>query len=65
MAADFGSSKPTVSDLAADLANGRTTSRELVEAALARIADPAGEGARTFVKVYGENARAVVQFTER
>jgi aspartyl-tRNA(Asn)/glutamyl-tRNA(Gln) amidotransferase subunit A len=45
-------------DLAADLANERTTSRELVEAALAQITDSAGEGARTFVKVYAESARA-------
>jgi aspartyl-tRNA(Asn)/glutamyl-tRNA(Gln) amidotransferase subunit A len=50
--------KPTVLGLAADLAAGRTTSRALVEAALARIADPAGEGARTFTKVYAEHARA-------
>lgn len=33
-----------IAELAADLAAGRTTSRELTEAALARIADPAGEG---------------------
>src|SRR5690242_11826252 len=50
--------KPTVLGLAADLAAGRTTSRALIEAALARIADPAGEGARSFVKVYAESARA-------
>jgi len=49
--------KPTVLGFAADLAAGRTTSRELVEAALARIADPAGEGARTFTKVYADHAR--------
>src|ERR1700686_3810570 len=50
--------KPTVLGLAADLAAGRTSSRALIEAALARIADPAGEGARSFVKVYAESARA-------
>jgi aspartyl-tRNA(Asn)/glutamyl-tRNA(Gln) amidotransferase subunit A len=48
---------PTVLDLAADLAAGRTTSRALVDAALARIADPAGEGSRTFTKVYAGSAR--------
>jgi aspartyl-tRNA(Asn)/glutamyl-tRNA(Gln) amidotransferase subunit A len=48
---------PTVLGLAADLAAGRTTSRALVEAALARIADQAGEGARTFTKVYADQAR--------
>ena len=39
--------KPTVLGLADDLAAGRTTSRALVEAALARIGDPAGEGCAT------------------
>ena len=50
--------KPTVLGLAADLAAGRTTSRALVDAALARVANPAGEGARTFTKVYAVEARA-------
>src|SRR5436853_1867721 len=49
--------RPTLASLAADLASGRTTSRELVEAALARIADPAGEGKRAFVNVYEDSAR--------
>jgi aspartyl-tRNA(Asn)/glutamyl-tRNA(Gln) amidotransferase subunit A len=48
----------TVEALAADLAAGRTTSRALVETALARIAEPSGEGARAFMKVYAESARA-------
>jgi aspartyl-tRNA(Asn)/glutamyl-tRNA(Gln) amidotransferase subunit A len=50
--------KPTVLSLAEDLAAGRTSSRALIEAALARIADPAGEGTRSFVRVYAENALA-------
>jgi aspartyl-tRNA(Asn)/glutamyl-tRNA(Gln) amidotransferase subunit A len=50
--------KPTVLSLAAQLAAGRTTSRALTEAALARIADPSGEGARTFTKVYRDQALA-------
>lgn len=49
--------RATVLDLAAELDAGKTTSRELVEEALARIADPAGEGRRSFVKVYTEQAR--------
>ncbi len=49
---------PTVASLFADLAARRTTSRALVEDALARIADPAGEGDRTFLKVYARTARA-------
>jgi aspartyl-tRNA(Asn)/glutamyl-tRNA(Gln) amidotransferase subunit A len=56
---------PSVLHLAEDLAAGRTTSRELVEAALARIADPAGEGARTFTKVYGDGARAAADAQDR
>jgi aspartyl-tRNA(Asn)/glutamyl-tRNA(Gln) amidotransferase subunit A len=48
----------TIDDLAQSLADGQTTSRALVEDALARIADPAGEGARTFIKVHAEQARA-------
>jgi aspartyl-tRNA(Asn)/glutamyl-tRNA(Gln) amidotransferase subunit A len=65
MPADLASSRTSVLDLAADLANGRTTSRELVDAALARIADPAGEGTRTFVKVYGDTARAAADAQDR
>jgi aspartyl-tRNA(Asn)/glutamyl-tRNA(Gln) amidotransferase subunit A len=55
----------TVAQLGADLAAGRTTGRELVEQALARIADPAGEGVRAFLKVYGENARADAEYSDR
>src|SRR5436305_2070467 len=44
----------TVLDLAEALAAGRTSSRDLVEAALARVAAPDGEGARTFVAVYAD-----------
>ncbi|MGV7214614.1 amidase [Bradyrhizobium sp. UFLA05-112] len=42
---------PTLAKLAEDLESGRTTSRKLVEECLARIADPAGEGQRTFIHV--------------
>ena len=55
----------TVAQLAADLAAGRTTSRRLTEEALARIGDPAGEGARAFVKVYAESALAAADFSDR
>jgi aspartyl-tRNA(Asn)/glutamyl-tRNA(Gln) amidotransferase subunit A len=49
---------PTLAALTADLAAGRTTSSRLVDEALARIEDPAGEGARTFTKTYAVAARA-------
>jgi aspartyl-tRNA(Asn)/glutamyl-tRNA(Gln) amidotransferase subunit A len=42
---------PTLAALADDLDAGRTTARKLVEACIARIADPAGEGQRTFIHV--------------
>jgi aspartyl-tRNA(Asn)/glutamyl-tRNA(Gln) amidotransferase subunit A len=54
-----------VASLAADLAAGRTSSRALVEAALARIADPAGEGKRVFLKVYAERARTAADAQDR
>jgi len=53
--------RPTLGRLAADLAAGRTTSRALVEEALARISDPTGEGSRVFVKVYTDAARAAAE----
>jgi len=55
----------TVAQLAADLAVGRTTSRRLTEQALERIADPAGEGKRAFLKVYAESALAEADFSDR
>ena len=55
----------TVAALAADLAAGRTTSRALVETALERIALPAGEGARAFIKVYADSARADADQADR
>jgi aspartyl-tRNA(Asn)/glutamyl-tRNA(Gln) amidotransferase subunit A len=51
----------TIHDAAAALASGATTARALVEASLARIADPAGEGARAFSKVNAEPARAMAE----
>ena len=48
----------TLNDLAAALAVGKTTARQLVEDCLARIADPAGEGPQTFIKVHATAARA-------
>ncbi len=55
----------TVAQLAADLAAGKTSSRDLVEQALARIEDRAGEGSRTFLKVYADSARAEADHSDR
>ena len=48
----------TLPELAAALATGRTTSLMLVEQCLDRIAEPGGEGARTFIRVRADQARA-------
>jgi len=50
---------PTLSSLACDLANGATTSRKLAEDCLARIEDPAGEGARAFIRIDAARVRAI------
>ncbi len=47
---------PTLEQLAADLALGRTTSRKLVEDCLDRIDDPTGEGVRAFLHVARKEA---------
>ena len=49
----------TIEQHASTLADGSTTSRALVEQCLDRIADPSGEGARAFIKVHAEQARAM------
>lgn len=55
---------PTLAELARQLADRKTTSRALVEASLAAIADPAGEGARAFTAVDAEGARAAADFAD-
>ena len=55
---------PTLNDTAAALQQGRASSVELTEAALARAADPAGEGARVFTHVYAEQARAAARASD-
>src|SRR5258706_14155591 len=45
-----------IAALAQELAEGKTTSRKLVEAALRRIADAGGEGGRVFTKVHAQGA---------
>ena len=54
-----------IDELAQALAEGTTTSRTLIEDSLARIADPMGEGKRTFIKVHAEQARAMADATDR
>src|SRR6266568_764788 len=54
-----------IASLARDLAEGKTTSRELVEAALARIADAGGEGGRAFTKVHAQGALLAADVSDR
>ena len=46
----------TLPELSRDLALGKTTSEKLVLSCLENIADPLGEGARAFIKVYADTA---------
>ena len=55
----------TVACLAADLAAGKASSRELVEQALARIADASGEGGRAFLTTYADTARSEATLADR
>jgi aspartyl-tRNA(Asn)/glutamyl-tRNA(Gln) amidotransferase subunit A len=55
----------TLAELARSLKAGATTSRRLVEECLARIAEPKGEGPRTFLKVHAEAARAAADYYDR
>jgi len=48
-----------IDELAQALADGTITSRSLIEESLAKIADPGGEGARAFIKVHADQARAM------
>jgi aspartyl-tRNA(Asn)/glutamyl-tRNA(Gln) amidotransferase subunit A len=51
--------------LADSLAAGQTTSRELIESALDKISDPAGEGTRVFIKMHAEQARAAADASDQ
>jgi aspartyl-tRNA(Asn)/glutamyl-tRNA(Gln) amidotransferase subunit A len=55
----------TVAQLTRELDTGRTSSRELVEEALARIGAPDGEGKRAFLQVHAESARAEADHCDR
>ncbi len=55
----------TVTQLSRDLEAGKTSSRALVEQALARINDPQGEGKRAFLQVYAERALADADYCDQ
>lgn len=54
----------TLAALADDLATGRTSARKLVEECLGRIADPAGEGQRAFIRVDKDAALQAADATD-
>ena len=54
----------TLAELSRELANGKTTSEALTRGCLEKIADPAGEGARAFIKVYAEAALAAARASD-
>jgi aspartyl-tRNA(Asn)/glutamyl-tRNA(Gln) amidotransferase subunit A len=56
---------PTLATLADDLAHGRTSARKLVDECIARIADPSGEGIRTFIHVDREAAIEAAEAMDR
>lgn len=56
---------PTLAHLAVQLSRQQTTGRQLVTDCLTRISSNAGEGARVFLKVYGEQALATADFYDR
>src|SRR4030081_1101357 len=56
---------PTLSTLADDLENGRTSARKLVDACLAKIGDQAGRGARVFIHVDAEAAIEAAEAMDR
>jgi aspartyl-tRNA(Asn)/glutamyl-tRNA(Gln) amidotransferase subunit A len=53
------------SQLIAGLRSGQWRARELTEQALTRIADPSGEGPRTFLRVFDTAARAQADAVDR
>ncbi|MDY6947030.1 MAG: amidase [Pseudomonadota bacterium] len=55
----------TVNELAQALGSGKVRARTLVDAALERIADPNGEGARAFISVAAQSARAQADEVDR
>ena len=55
----------TLPELSSALATGETTSEQLTTTALAQIADLSGEGARAFVKVYGDSAMVAARASDR
>ncbi len=57
--------RTTLAELSRQLADGSATSGSLVDASLAAIANPAGEGARAFIKIDVNGARAAADHLDQ
>ncbi len=55
----------SVATHAAKFRDGKVSSKELTEAAIARIDDPAGEGSRTFIRRFDDQALATAECADR
>ena len=55
----------SMAEMSRRLAAGSLSSSQLVEEALAAIQNPAGEGARTFIRVHADSARATAARASR
>ena len=56
---------PAVAEMLQWMERREVTSRELVEICLQAIADPEGEGSRTYLKVYADGARTAADAADR
>lgn len=54
----------SIEDLRTELGTDQVTSQELVEECLAAIDDPAGEGSRTYLRVYRDEALVLARATD-
>lgn len=54
-----------LAEIARQLRSGATSSVALVQSCLARASDPGGEGARTFLRLHAEQARAAAAAVDR
>lgn len=55
----------TLAQLQAHLASGAVTSRQLTEASLASISDPAGQGSATFIRRFDAEAQSAADASDR
>ena len=56
---------PTLAAVAGDLQSGKASSQKLAEQALARIADPAGQGAACFIRIDPDSILAAAKYQDR